>query len=238
MNLHGGSMRRVIIMAGNIEKRGKNTYRLTVSGGVDSEGKRIKYRKNIKASSKREAEKELAKFVSEVENGQFADPGNLTFADFVQVWKKEYAEKQLAPKTFKRYRVILEHRVLPAIGHMKIAKIRPTDIIKLINEIENSPRMDGKPGKLSAQTVKHHYRCVSAILQDAVEWQIIPYNPASRVKPPKVERKQVACYDEHQAYKLIKALEKAELKYRLLILLAITTGMREGENNGTGMETC
>jgi integrase len=47
-------------MAGSLEKRGKESWRLTVSGGFDANGKRIRYTKAIKASSRREAEKELA----------------------------------------------------------------------------------------------------------------------------------------------------------------------------------
>ena len=40
-------------MAGNgsIEKRGKNTYRLEVSGGFDSSGNRIKYRRTVKVTA-------------------------------------------------------------------------------------------------------------------------------------------------------------------------------------------
>ena len=55
---------------GNIEKRGTNSYRLTVSGGSDVNGKRIKYQKTIKAKSEREAGKALAMFVADIEAGK------------------------------------------------------------------------------------------------------------------------------------------------------------------------
>ncbi|MCK9313519.1 MAG: site-specific integrase, partial [Methanocorpusculum sp.] len=91
---------------------------------------------------------------------------------------------------------------------------------------------DGKPAKLSDQTLKHHYRCISAILQDAVEWQIIAHNPAARVKPPKTERKQITCYDEEQTAILLKAIANEPLKCRVLVFLEIVTGLRGGEMMG------
>ena len=49
-------------MAGSIEKRGKNSYRLTVSEGFDLNGKPMIHRKTVHGT-KKDAEVELAKFV-------------------------------------------------------------------------------------------------------------------------------------------------------------------------------
>lgn len=38
---------------------------------------------------------------------------------------------------------------------------------------------------LSSKTILEHHRLLHAMLQNAVYWQILPYNPADRVKPPK-----------------------------------------------------
>jgi integrase len=42
---------------------------------------------------------------------------------------------------------------------------------------------------LSEPTILHHHRLISSILTSAVQWQFILSNPASSVKPPKVEKK-------------------------------------------------
>lgn len=52
-------------MAGSIEKRGKNSYRLIVSEGYDLHVKPLIHRKTVHGT-KKEAEVELAKFVTEV----------------------------------------------------------------------------------------------------------------------------------------------------------------------------
>ena len=81
-------------MAGYLEKRGKRSWRLIVSHGYDSYGNRIKYAKSIKANSRREADKELVKFVYEIENGIVLQNSSMTFKEFTDLWDKNYGEKE------------------------------------------------------------------------------------------------------------------------------------------------
>ncbi|MCL6560226.1 MAG: site-specific integrase [Firmicutes bacterium] len=220
-------------MAGWVEKRGENTWRLNAPGGTGPDGKRVVYRKTVEAKSKREAEKLLAEFVAEVQKGQYVEPSKLTFAEFVERWLKNYAEKNLAPKTLFRYKQILESRVLPAMGHLKVEQIKPFHLMEFYANLqEDGIREDGKPGGLSEKTILYHHRVISSILNDAVEWQVIPSNPAARVKPPRVQKKPAACYDEEQTAALLAAAEAEEAKYRVLINLAVFTGLRRGELMG------
>lgn len=57
-------------------------------------------------------------------------------------------------------------------------------------KLENTFIPQGDKTTLSGNTVLYYHRVLSSILQDAVEWQIIPSNPCSRVKPPKAEQKE------------------------------------------------
>ncbi|MGG1600354.1 hypothetical protein [Paenibacillus naphthalenovorans] len=58
----------------SIRKRGKSSYLLIVELGYDARGKRLQKTKTIKAKGEREAQKELAKFVVEIETGQYIAP--------------------------------------------------------------------------------------------------------------------------------------------------------------------
>ncbi len=104
-------------------------------------------------------------------------------------WLKDYAETNLAPKTLHRYKKMLGSRILPAMGHLKIDKIKPTHLLDFYANLqEDGIRLDNKPGKLSERTIHHHHRLLSTIFTDAVEWQIIHSSPAARVKAPKVKK--------------------------------------------------
>ncbi|WP_338826278.1 Tn916 family transposase [Moorella thermoacetica] len=219
-------------MAGWVEKRGENKWRLNVPGGTDAEGKRKVYRKNVEAKSKREAEKLLAEFVAEVQKGQYVEPSKLTFAEFVERWIRDYGESNLAPKTLHRYKEILK-RACQAMGHLKIDKIKPLHLLEFYKNLqEDGIREDGKPGKLSDATILYHHRVLSKLFNDAQNWQVIPLNPASKVKPPKVTKRQAAYYDEKQTAALLAALDSEPLKYKVIVILALATGLRRGELMG------
>lgn len=85
---------------------------------------------------------------------------------------------------------------------------------------------------LSERTILHHHRLISTILTSAVQWQFILNNPAERVKPPKVEKKEAKHFDEKQVQYIFELLENEPLKYKLMVHLSIFCGMRMGELTG------
>ena len=68
-------------MAGSIEKRGKDSYRLIVCHGFNLEGKPIRHTKTVHGT-KAQAKVELAKFVAEVEQGTVIEGKSITFKEF------------------------------------------------------------------------------------------------------------------------------------------------------------
>lgn len=233
-------------MAGSIEKRGENSFRLIVSGGIGVDSKRKKYTKTVKIEGKtdaekmKKAEKELAKFITEIETNTFVEPSKMTLNSLAAKWIKEYAEKNLEPKTVFRYKELLDSRILPALGHLRILKIKPTHLLEFYNNLqENGIRNDGKEGGLSPTTILHHHRLIHAIFQSAVSWQMIYTNPADYVKPPKVKKHEAKFYDIDDIETLIKAintLDKRDLKYKVGVFITLASGLRIGELMGLKWE--
>ena len=229
-------------MAGSIEKRGKNSYRLTVSEGFDLNGRPMIHRKTIHGT-KKEAEVELAKFVTEVQNGLVIDGKSLKFYEFTEIWKRDYGSKELAPSTYKRYCRMLETRLLPYFGHFYINKIKPTDIMKFYDLLEKDTQLVRKQGNngaktkkpLSGKTILEHHRLLRAMLHKAVYWQLIVANPAERVQPPKARKPKRKSYDDEQTKILLENLEllsSEDIKYKVAIILTVFTGVRLGELMG------
>lgn len=229
-------------MAGSIEKRGKNSYRLTVSEGFDLSGKPMIHRKTVHGT-KKDAEVELAKFVTEVQNGLVIDGKSLKFSEFTEIWKRDYGSKELAPSTYKRYCRMLETRLLPYFGHFYINKIKPTDIMKFYDLLEKDTQLVRKKGNngsktkkpLSGKTILEHHRLLRAMLHKAVYWQLIVSNPAERVQPPKARKPKRKSYDDEQTKILLENLEllsSEDTKYKVAIILTVFTGVRLGELMG------
>jgi len=82
---------------------------------------------------------------------------------------------------------------------------------------------------LDGVTILHHHRLITSMLNTAVEWQVIPTNPADRVKAPKAEKREARFLDEVQAREIINVLDSEPLQFRTMIIVLIYTGLRRGE---------
>jgi integrase len=125
----------------SIEKRG-DSYRFSVSCGYDSKGKKLSEKMTwtpdpgmTEKQEKKEADRQADAFEQRVKNGLYLGGEKMTFSEFVDVWKKEYAEKHLRPKTRSWYYTLLDGRVVPALGHLKLAKIQTTHLIQFMNNL-------------------------------------------------------------------------------------------------------
>lgn len=229
-------------MAGSIEKRGKNSYRLVCYNGFDLNGNSIRHTKTVHGS-KKDAKIELAKFVADVQNGMVVEGKALKFSEFTEIWKRDYGSKELAPSTYKRYIRMLETRILPYFGHFYVNKIKPTDIMLFYDQLSRDTQLIRKKGNngaktikpLSSKTILEHHRLLRAMLHRAVYWQMIVSNPAERVQPPKTMKPKRKYYDDDQSKILLSNLMQLgenQIKYKVAIILTIFTGFRLGELMG------
>ncbi len=218
---------------GSIEKRGENTYRLIISAGYNEIGRRIKKTKTVKCSEK-EAEKELARFLVDVENQQNSTSGKMTVEDLYDYWKKNYADTHLAATTRATYEFIFP-RIKAALGKKRIDKIEPKHIQALMAHLaepgirKSSKNNDLSKTSLSPSSIKKHFELLSCIFSKAVRWGLLPANPCSRVEPPKLVRSQKELYDQKTLLKFLQKIETEDIKCRLWVLLAFTGGLRREE---------
>jgi integrase len=154
----------------SMQKRGKDSWLLVVHFGYDQHGKKIRKTKTIKTSSKREAEKELAKFCTEVETGAYISPEKMLLSAFVEEWEKTYAQGHLEANTLKTYRFALKNHILPHLGSIRLNQITTIQINSFLQQLD---RKDGKEGDLSANSRLYIYNVLNNIFGRAVAWKIL-----------------------------------------------------------------
>ncbi len=232
-------------MAGSIEQRAPNAWRLVVSGGQDQHGKRVKITRTV-TGTKREAERELARLVTEVETGRIGASAKMTFGEWVDRWM-QLVEKTLAPSTLVGYRHMLRNRLLPALQHIQLDRLQPKHIAAFYDNLSRASRLDvylddearrlgaAIPPISSNSQLKHH-RLLSLILQEAVYRGLIPMNPTRSVRPPRAIRTEARHYDEADVPRLLGVLTKEPLRFQALVAVALTTGARRGEITGLKWE--
>ena len=86
-----------------------------------------------------------------------------------------------------------------------------------------------KDKPLSGRTIADHHTILSSLFSVAVQWQVIPENPCSRVKPPKYKKTERKYLDENGASALLAALSKEPYHYQIAVYTLLYTGMRRGE---------
>ncbi|MBP2113446.1 site-specific integrase [Paenibacillus silagei] len=173
---------------------------------------------------------QLVKFRIEIEAGEYIAPEKMHFSAFVEEWEKKYAVKHLEVTTLNTYKRCLKKRILPVFGSQRLDQIKPIHILNYLDTLEqDGSRMDGKQGNLSSGSVFMMYRILKNIFSRAVEWRIIKSNPVAQITRPKVQYKESRVYSEDQVHQLFEVLQKEPYHWRVMITLALTTGLRRGE---------
>ena len=138
---------------------------------------------------------------------------------FLDRWLCDVAEPTVRPSTYTRYREILLGHVAPTLGQRPLAKLTPQDLSALYT----SKLREG----LAPRTVGHIHRVLHRALRDALRWGLVARNVCDAVSPPKVPRAEMQVLTPEQARDLLAAAAGDPLE--ALYVLAITTGMRQGE---------
>ena len=61
---------------------------------------------------------------------------------------------------------------------------------------------------------------------------LVPYNPAAKASPPKVPKHEADYFQPEEIADIVKALEKAPVKWKAMSYILIDTGCRRGELMG------
>lgn len=225
----------------NIQKRGENSWFFTVYTGKGPNGKYGRRTKTITINDeallkttrklKDYIEAEYLKFREEVEAGEYIAPQKMTFEAFVEKeWRPKYALNHLEHKTLYAYESHLKNRILPTFGDLKLDTIKPLHIVDFLEKLgKDGGRGDNKGGGLSSGTIQMNHRILKNIFKRAVDWKVIKQNPVASVQKPKVVYKEIVPYDEQEVHQMLQALQKEPYHWRIMITLALTTGMRRSE---------
>ncbi len=209
------------------------------------------------AKQRKEAEKALARLIVDVDAGR-AKPAKkaqqYTVRTFSELWMEQHVKPNLKPTTYKNYHQFLDSRILPMLGDVPLKKLTPLLLTKWLNDVRNSARLstrlpddqlktprrpsdvaklasaEKKASQLSPRTVQHYYDTMDAMLDKAVQWDIIPLNPMKKVDRPKAKKAKVQYLTEERAVQLLRCLnDEPNMCYRAALLLALLCGLRLGE---------
>ena len=183
-------------------------------------GKRKQFSKSG-FDTKRDALKAGAEAYAKYNRAGFVyEPSEISVADFMALWAREYCRKNTKPKTQQTYETLIRKWIVPQLGSYKLKALSPAVMQEWINSMSS----------LSQSSIK----VVRAILKEALEYAIEPMgfidvNPLQRVRIPKAAKEGKAgkgiSMEEYNAV----CNELRSSRKRIVFLIGWECGLRVGE---------
>jgi len=201
-----------------INKNGSVSYQLTAEGDRDPlTGKRERKYKTV-TGTKKQAEAELRKMISDLETGNISTPSNIKLATWMDTWLTTYLPN-IEQTTKDDYKSKIKLYIKAHLGHLSLNIIKNTNIQTWINALTQNG--------LSPKTVRNAYNLLNPALEKAVVLGMLPRNPCVGTVLPKLKKPQTNVYNIATIQHALTIAD--DLSTYLIILLGASVGLRRGE---------
>jgi integrase len=204
---------------GSITRLGDGRWqgRCTVTK-VNGQKKRVA----VYGKTKAEARVKLTKKMAEGDEGLLFDGDNQTVEEYITRWLADSVKGNVSHRTYHNYKLQVREHIVPTLGKEKLHRLSPQSIQRLY-----SAKLEGG---LSPASVRYIHAVLHRSLKQAAKWQLIAYNPAESVDPPKIRQEEITPLDHDQASAFLHAARGD--RFECLYILSLTTGLRQGEALG------
>lgn len=140
---------------------------------------------------------------------------DLTLNEYLEQW---LTDSDWRPNTYRLRRIAVDRHIIPHIGARRVGDLDVDDVKVLLRRL--------KELSVGIATRKQVHATLNAALNVLYRERKLLFNPCSLVPGPRYEPKEKIVLDRHQAKRL---MEKAEGQTQVLVVMAATLAMREGE---------
>lgn len=199
-------------------------------------GVRKRQSTGLAVGQEKEARALLERIVARLEAGERIGeaPEEITLARYATLWM-ERREQGGEIESFEDDRTRMKTHVIPALGHLRMADIRPRHIRQFIEELKRKKSVRGKP--LAPRTVRNVYAALRAMLGDALAEELIENNPCAlrrRDLPRKLDLdptwRAEAVFTRAEAETILSS-ERVPEDRRVVYALLFLAGVRFGESS-------
>ena len=212
-------------MRGSLRQRRSGSWELRVHAGRDSATGKPAYVTRTVRGDRDAAERGLVALVAQITDS----PTSPTFGTVGELCDKwwTHSSPNLAPTVAREYRRLIDRRVVPAFGHVKVVDLRAHQLDAWYGELIVGGAVSGRP--LSANSVRHIHSVLHRALEQGIAWDWIAYNPARRASPPPARRPSIHLPTADEVVRLIEAAHAVNRSLPIFLRMAAVTGARRGE---------
>ncbi|MGW1034305.1 tyrosine-type recombinase/integrase [Streptomyces antibioticus] len=153
---------------------------------------------------------------ADLARGLYVDPaaGKESLRAVGERWRTSAVHKGGTPSRVERG---LRLHIYPTLGDRPVVTIRPSEVQAWVKD---------RSQVLAPSTLRVTFAYLVTIMNTAVRDRIIAINPCAGIKLPEVRRPEIVPLHRDAVRALIEA---APARYRAMILLAVASGLRQGE---------
>jgi integrase len=176
-------------------------------------------RKAFYGKTRQEAAAKLTAALSARDRGLPVDLGERqTVGRYLATWL-ETVKPTIRPRTWKRYAELMNRHAAPVLGKLPLAKLTAQQVQRLYSgKLEEG---------LSSTTVHHLHAVLHRALSQAERLDLVGRNVCDLVDVPRMREREMHVLDREQVRRLLDTVRGDRLE--ALYVLALTTGMRQGE---------
>jgi integrase len=178
-------------------------------------------RRYVSGKTKTEAQRALRQAMADADRGLIFDADSLKVGEYLDRWLSDSVRDTVKVTTFERYEQITRVHLKPALGRVKLKTLTPAHVRSLYRE-----KLEAGS---SARTVRYIHTTLHKALKQAVMDGLIPRNVTEAVKPPQPSREEMHPLTPEQAKHLLQVAHETGDRLKALYVLAIHTGLCQGE---------
>lgn len=172
--------------------------------------------------SRQRAKEKIEKLPKLLGNKNALPQSKIALGVYLLTWLEEEHKHQIAHSTWKRYRALATHHIVPVIGQIPLRKIVPSDIQNVLNVMRESGQ--------SPRSQQQARALLSVALGEAENNEYIPSNPVKKVRIPVNKNREMEPLTIEEVKRLLETYRDTPSSARLHI--ALLCGLRQGEALG------
>ena len=151
----------------------------------------------------------------------------MTLREYILFWQETYDKHQSRPTTYAAHNYVFKNHILPGLGDIPLSELTSEMVGEFLEERKRFGNHRTGSSGLGEETMRHIHRLLQQCLDQAIRDGLLTENPvkAFRYRKSTTVKANIMTPLEMEDY-----LDAAEwLGYLPMFMLALTTGLRQGE---------
>lgn len=151
----------------------------------------------------------------------------MTLREYISFWQGTYDKHQSRPTTYAAHNYVFKNHILPGLGDVLLSELTSEMVGEFLEERKRFGNHRPGSSGLGEETMRHIHRLLQQCLDQAMRDGLITENPAKSFHYRKSTTVKADIMTPLEMEDYLDAAE--QLGYLPMFMLALTTGIRQGE---------